>query len=268
MSCNEQSFRRHTERARTPHGQPSDGVTTRAWRAVTRGCLAVALAMVWPVTTANASTIVYEQARALGPQDSDLAGYASYANAADSFKTFENFVLPIDALVTDVHWFGFYGNFDPPVSNVESFLIEFFGDASGAPGALLLSQTFVAGAFTEAAVAADPAGLPNQFEYGVDPLSTPFAVTGGIAYWVAIQATLVGTQAWHLRAGIADGVLFQQNGALAQLPGHHNVAFSLTTSAVPEPATLSLLALGLAGGAVQRRRSLARRASRSASSER
>jgi hypothetical protein len=95
---------------------------------------------------------------------------------------------------------------------------------------------------------ADPAGLPNQYAYSVDPLAMVFNVTGGTQYWVSIQANLSTDETWNLRSGIGDGLIYHEDaGRLFQAAGNNAIAFSLTSTAIPESSTVVLMGLGLVG---------------------
>jgi hypothetical protein len=75
-----------------------------------------------------------------------------------------------------------------------------------------------------------------------------FNVTGGTQYWVSIQANLSTDETWNLRSGIGDGLIYHEDaGRLFQTAGNNNIAFSLTSTAIPESSTVVLMGLGLVG---------------------
>lgn len=178
----------------------------------------------------------------------------SYASQNDTgggngnFATvYDNFTLAADANVTSVDWRGLFFN---PAShgNINSFTINFWADASNAPGSLL-SSTVVLGNASEALVSG------TLYDYSAAVAS--FAASGGVQYWLSIQPDMAYPPQWGWTVSApADGVAYQDffgNRSMMQA----DLTFTLhgETASVPDSGvTFAYCGLAIAALAMLRRR--------------
>lgn len=200
------------------------------------------------------------------------AAYGSDYGGSSGFRTFDNFRLDTTSYVESLTWdFLFIDLAQPqpaaaPVDDVNQWVVSFYADAGGVPGAELVSHTF------------DPADvtatLPSLSTYGVSgntynvsryhysaALPADFLVQGGTTYWLSVLALSNGyspVAAWRGGTGGFGPSTFQQQlgpgmAVTSTSTYASDRAFSLEGRAAPEPATLLLMAAGL-GAVVLRRR--------------
>jgi hypothetical protein len=171
----------------------------------------------------------------------------SHADAGD--LTADNFTLGVSDTIRSVIWQGTSG---PSAPGPDAFRIVFYADPIGSP----LASFNVGTAFrfdTGTAIGGD-----ELYSYEANLGGAGFAAAAGTHYWISIvnDAIVDPANAWAWAGtfnGLASGSF--DNGATWFIQAGQT-QFALGNDTVPEPATVSLVVLGLIGlaGARTRRR--------------
>ena len=206
------------------------------------GCLAVSFTMPvlaapifsQPLSATPNSTFGFNSN---GPNSNSTSGNGQFA---------DNFQIGTPATVTGVDWYGSYHDNSIPSSKV--FRIRFFFDSSNLPGSMLFDET---ASFTGVDTGLDNVAGDSIMKYS-STLGTPFSVAAGTTFHISILEDDPSTSSpwtWQFADG-ADGVSSRsgESGNWEVFYQQRDMAFTLNgPSAVPEPSSMALLGMGVAG---------------------
>jgi hypothetical protein len=185
------------------------------------------------------------------------AEFFSYS-ILDGELTADDFVLGSTQTIRAITWQGENGPGGAP--GPDAFHINFYTDSTGTPGSLV-------GSFNVGAANRSAAGftIPDTgdlvYNYWANLGGPGFVATAGTRYWISIvnDALVDPADLWTWAGGFNGvGAGSLSNGA-SWFTQDASLNFALDAAPLPEPATVSLVALGLIGIARARKQTLARK---------
>lgn len=198
---------------------------------------------------AAADPIIYDGG---GPNQND--GFFADGTLGVSILA-ESFVLqPGTTTVTDAHWWGACQ--DIAGCDSADFTLRFYSDDNGTVGSLI---------DTRSVGSANQSGTGNLLidfpEYAYSATFAPLTLSANTPYWFALSendgnaGVSGGGWAWETSGDPFGGSHMELFGGTWRT-NVQDLAFNLTgtTTRVPEPMTMTLLGLGVAGFAARRRR--------------
>lgn len=222
--------------------------------------VAAAAALACCTTFAAAAPVVFEQSPANGVS----SAWTSHLGVGQGgYQAFDDFSVGRGATIGQVSWHGTYftagdGGLRGAQPNTEVWTVEFWSGNAAGPMQRLYSQDHDPAQVTRTWVQkVDPTGLNMDLYAFTLDLAQDFDAEAGQTYWFSVVSK-AGSFSPFFSWTNADpaGATFQhmqdgQGQVLAGLVRNGDRAFSLRSHAVPEPASVALVALALLAGGLR-----------------
>lgn len=185
--------------------------------------------------------LISSPARAVVVYDSGYT-YAGYHASDTRIQAYgaDDFSLAGANTLNGIQFRGLYASSNTPVT--DSFTITFYNSAGNVPGTALGSTTLSSLSRTD--TGANAVGNYDIYLYDA-AFTTPIALSGGTTYWVSIaNATPAGGDFWYWSYTGTDNDYADKVGNTQPWVPGTGQGFNFVLSAIPEPSSLALLALG------------------------
>ncbi|MBI5091166.1 MAG: PEP-CTERM sorting domain-containing protein [Candidatus Hydrogenedentes bacterium] len=193
-------------------------------------------------------------------------GGAFISDAAEGWEQADDFtLLPGETTITDVHWWGIYIFGNSPMT--DTFTVRIFGNNAGIlhdypQEAPLYEFSGISGNRADTGsniTAAVPSGGTVNFDvYSYWADIAPVTLAANTRYWISIQndTTNDSDDSWLWATSLTSGgnEYYRGTGGSWNTILSEDLAFNLTGSVVPEPASMTLLGIGIAGLVLRMRR--------------